>query len=293
MENDAAHGRLDHRRDDYSGRHHAHRYPNRFGPRHYYSNYRSIYYPGCRYYSPYLGYSYATAYLAYPYLSVPYVTGSYISTPSVVSTYDDSVGYGYAAPAYAPPTGSTSPDVSQSQPNTTAPPAADAYQPLETGATDSPAEQGNAAFAAGRYDEARGLYARAVMTDERDGYAKVLYAWSNFALGDYEVAAAALRRALLTTTDLVNYPMDLRTLYPDRAVLDSQADALLRFLADNPEHREVQLVWGYFLYSIGQAESAAAVFKGLAGADQNDTLLSNLRNAAVRNANAESSPPAP
>jgi tetratricopeptide (TPR) repeat protein len=152
--------------------------------------------------------------------------------------------------------------------------------------------EGNAAFAAGRYDEARGLYVRAVMTDERDGYAKTLYAWANFALGDYEVAAAALRRALLTTPDLVDNPLDLRTFYPDRAVLDRHADALMRFLADHPQHREAQLLWGYLLYSIGQAEPAASVFTSLAGADQNDALLPLLRDAAVRNARSPSPEPA-
>lgn len=282
LDNDAAHSRLGHHGYDYSRQHHAYPYRSPFGPGHYYGNYRSIYYPGCRYYSPYSGYTYSTAYLAYPYVSTPYVTGSYITAPYAVGTYYDTLGYGYAAPAYAATTAPVSPEVTQPPSTTTAPPAVDAYQPLTTTATDSPAEKGNAAFAAGRYDEARGLYARAVMTDERDGYAKSLYAWANFALGDYEVAAAALRRALLTTPELMDYPPDLRTLYPDRAVLDRQADALQRFIADHPEHREAQLVWGYLLYSIGQAEPAASVFTALASADQDDTLLSLLRDAAGR-----------
>jgi tetratricopeptide (TPR) repeat protein len=224
------------------------------------------------------------------YLTEPYVGQSYVSPEYVEpanSTFEDTLTNQYTAP---PTQTVPSPQIDPSQP---LPETADAYQTL------NPVEQqrtivsdANNAFAAGRYEEAKGLYVRAVMTDERDGYAKTLYAWANFALGDYEAAAAALRRALLTTPDLVDYPLDLRTLYPDRAILDRHSDALMRFLADHPQHREAQLLWGYLLYSIGQAEPAATVFSALAGADQDDTLLSLLRDAAVRNARGSSPPPA-
>jgi len=252
----------------------GHRFRPPYGYGHYYRNYPPIYYPGYRYYSPFYGYSYATV-----YLSEPYVVRVYDDSPTyVVSTYTQPVETTDAAPGTPPPAA--------------APPAApESYQPLTPPQAASPVSEGNAAFAAGRYDEARDLYVRAVFSDERDGYAKVLYAWSNFALGDYDVAAAAIRRALLTTPDLVTYPMDLRTLYSDAATLDRQTDALLRFLADRPNHAEAQLVWGYLLYSIGQADRAASVFNGLAGADANDTIVLRLRDAAVKAAQAQSSPP--
>ncbi len=258
------------------------RYGHRFRPPyysygHYYNSYPSIYYPGCRYYSPFYGYSYASV-----YLSQPYVVQAYDDTPAyVVPTYIQPVETTYPSPGAPPPAA--------------APPAmAESYQPLTPPQAASPVSEGNAAFTAGRYDEARDLYVRAVFSDERDGYAKVLYAWSNFALGDYDVAAAAIRRALLTTSDLVTYPMDVRTLYSDLAALDRQTDALLRFLADHPDHREAQLVWGYLLYSIGQADRAASAFNGLAGADTNDTIVLKLRDAAVKAAQAQSqAPPAP
>lgn len=246
-----------------------------YGYGHYYRNYRPICYPGSRYYTPFYGYSYASVYLAEPY---------------VVQVYDSSPTY--VASSYAqepiPTTVVQEPPQVASSPPTTGEP----YRPLSAPQTPTSVDEGNAAFAAGRYEDASRLYVRAVMTDERDGYAKTLYAWANFALGDYEAASAAIRRALLTTPDLVDYPLDLRTLYPDRAVLDRHSDALMRFLADHPQHREAQLLWGYLLYSIGQAEPAASVFTALAGADQNDTLLSLLRDAAVRNARGSSPPPA-
>ena len=260
----------------------GHNYYRPYGYGHYYNNYRPIYYPGCNSYNPYWGYSYASAYLAAPYFSY------YDATPTYVSS-----SYVSEPPAYyvqQPAVTQVAPDQAPAAASPAAP--ADSYQTL-TPEQQPPAAvvEGNAAFAAGRYDEARGLYVRAVMTDERDGYAKTLYAWANFALGDYEVAVAALRRALLTTPDLVDNPLDLRTFYPDRAILDRHSDALMRFLAEHPQNREAQLLWGYLLYSIGQAEPAALVFTSLAGADQNDTLLSLLREAAVRNARGSSPPP--
>jgi len=253
---------------------HGHRSYHPYGYGHYYHNYRPIYYPGCDTYYPYLGYSFASA---------------YFSTPYVVQVYNDSPGYGYST--YTPE--QTPAPVVQASPPAVSPPLStgEPYQPLSTPQTQTSVDEGNAAFAAGRYEEAGRFYVRAVMADERDGYAKMLYAWANFALGDYEVAAASLRRALLTTPDLVDYPLDLRTLYPDRAVLDRHADALMRFIAEHPQHREAQLLWGYLLYSIGQAEPAASVFTSLAGTDQNDTLSSLLRDAAVRNARSTTPPP--
>ena len=257
---------------NYADRLYGRRFCPPYGYGHYYHNYRPIYYPGSRYYTTFYGYSYASVYLAAPY---------------VVQVYDDSPTYVASSYAQEPiPT-----TVVQEPP----PPApADSYQPLTPQQQPPTAVvEGNAAFAAGRFDEARRLYVRAVLADERDGYAKMLYAWANFALGDYPVAAASIRRSLLTTNDLIDYPMDLRTLYSDPTLLEGQTEALVQFVRDHPDDREAELVLGYLYYSVGQAERAASVFTGLAGADQNDTLSSLLRDAAVRNARGSSPPAAP
>jgi tetratricopeptide (TPR) repeat protein len=247
-----------------------------YGYGHYYHNYRPIYYPGSRYYTPFYGYSYASVYLTAPF---------------VVSVYEDTPTYVSSSYAQEPAFTNLAPDQAL-QPSP--PPApADSYQPLTPQQQPPTAVvEGNAAFADSRFDEARRLYVRAVLADERDGYAKILYAWANFALGDYPVAAASIRRSLLTTNDLIDYPMDLRTLYSDPMLLEGQKEALLQFVRDHPDDREAELVLGYLYYSVGQAERAAGVFTGLAGADQNDTLLSLLRDAAVRNARGSSPPPA-
>jgi len=279
-------------------------YPSYFGTRSCYNGYRPSCYPRSCYpnYGVYpwygygyglgfgLGYTYSTAYLSDPYDAAVYTTPRY--QPNYAETVYTTTPVGSAPTAYdSVPQGQV--ELAQPPvPDAQMPNGIDSYQTLTAGENQrAVVMEGNAAFAAGRYDEARRSYARAVMTDARDGYAKMLYAWANFALGDYEVAAAAIRRALLTTSDLVENPLDLRTLYPDRATLDRQSDGLTRFLADHPDHREAQLVWGYLLYSIGQAEPAASMFNGLAGAEPNDTLVPLLRDAAVRNTRVPSPPP--
>jgi len=273
----------------YPGRHQYRPDYGRYRPGHYYHGHRPLCYPRYRY--PYYGYGYGYGYypafgygLGYStvYLSEPYVAQSYYSPEYVESAYVPAES-ATTDQYIAPPTQAAPPP--QSAPAQPVEDNADAYQTLD------PVEQqrtivgdANTAFAAGRYEEARGLYIRAVLTDERDGYAKVLYAWANFALGDFDTAAASLRRSLWTTTDLVDYPMDLRTLYSDPSALTLQTERLERFVAENPANSESALVLAYLYYSIGEADRAAGMFGRLAVQDADDTLAAQLRDAAVRNA---------
>jgi tetratricopeptide (TPR) repeat protein len=210
---------------------------------------------------------------------VPYSTTEYVTTdayPAPATTY--------VAPetVYAPPAERTTQPV----------------QPPDQEAPDFSEEQrktvmdGNAAFSAGRYEEARDLYVRAVLTDGRDGYAKMLYAWSNFALGDFTTAAASLRRALVTTPELIDYPMDLRTMYSDASVLPTQTERLVRYISENPPNADAELLLAYLHYSIGEAQRAADSFKRTAAADANDKVAAKLHQAATRAARGQTSPPA-
>ena len=266
----------------YPRRYHYRPFRSTYDPRNYYYGYRPIYYPGCRSYSPFYGYAYSSVYLTEPYVV------------RVYDYQDDPVVYYQQTPAYeqtttvepvapsAPPEGGAFPPPSTQE----------AYQPLPTSPLETLVGEGNAAFAAGRYEDARRAYLRAVLADERDGYAKVLLGWSAFAMGDFDGAAAAIRRALLTTPDLVDYPMDLRALYADQAVLDHQIDALVQFVQVRPDPREAEFVLGYVYYSHGLAERAASVFNSLAQRDAKDTLAAQVRDAALRAAKGQTPPPA-
>lgn len=287
-------------------------YNQRYVPSHYYYGHRPYYYPRSCYpsygfYPSYgyglgFGYTYSSAYLSQPYFASAYASPGYVvptyASPGYVAPTYGAIGYDTTAAYPAPAAPYVGPPTQTAPAQPTAPPeqlpeGADGYQTLEPSAElRAVVMDGNAAFAAGRYDEARALYVRAMLADERDGYVKMLHAWVNFALGDYETADASMRRALLTTRDLVDYPMDLRTMYSDANVLTTQTERLARFVAENPMNRESELVLAYLYYSTGEADRAAGLFGSLAVRDADDTLAAQLRDAAVRNARGSSEPPA-
>ncbi|UCC29224.1 MAG: tetratricopeptide repeat protein [Phycisphaerales bacterium] len=236
-----------------------------YGRGYYYHGYRPIHYYGCDYYRPWGGYTYSTFYYPEPYVYRFYDTDVYYVGQSDVS---DDV-YEVTAPSEVevggeplPPTGT--------------------YRALTAPEEVTLLGQGNAAFAAGRYDEARRLYVSAMLADERDGYAKFLYALVNFALGDYEVAAMAIRRALLTTADLIDYPVDVRSLYPEAALFETQLEGLTRFAGDHPNDRGALLLLGYLQYAGGHPKPALSVLDRLVKIDPDDDVVSLLRDAVSR-----------
>ena len=108
-----------------------------------------------------------------------------------------------------------------------------------------------------------------------------MYALANFAAGDYEIAAAALRRALASADVLVNLPPDVRTFYSDMATYDAQLQRLATQANQRGGDRELAFVVAYLTYSTGDARTAAALFAELA-LDGRDTLAGLLADAANR-----------
>jgi Tetratricopeptide repeat len=251
----------------------------------YYPDYASVYSAGYGYVAPVYGYSFGSV-----YWRSPRVVTVYQETPSVVDTvvvgqaqmvtpseviYDN--GYATGSQEYQPRMGV----------GNNAPPIVPSYAADENAFGDTQGwgpilGEGNVAFAQGRYVDARRVYVRAMLIDERDGYAKMLFAWTNFALGDYQLAATALRSALLTSPDLVQYPIDIRMHYEDLAMLDQQADVLRSYVATNPGDHEAALLLGYLYYSIGDLPRGLISFSELAAANPDDQSVFELRDAAAR-----------
>jgi len=280
---------------------HDHRthYCGSFNSNYYCYGYRPLYY--CPRYYPY---AYATPYYYdyWPYSSSLYYGGYYPGTvtysePGYATTYPTYSNYDqtYVPPATAPveqgptdtsvntyETGPSTATVTPENPQPSEEESAPQYQSLTATGADTAVAEGNAAFRDGKFDDARQAYSRAVLGDERDGYAKVLYAAANFAAGDYKVAATAIRRALLTTPELVTYPIDVRSLYADPTTLYGQMDGLAKYLSSNPEDRDAALVLAYLHYSIGEPGPARDMFKLMAETDSNDALASELYAAATR-----------
>lgn len=231
----------------------------------YYHGYRPFYYYGSRDYAPWLGYTYASAYYPLPYVyrfdepDVYYIENVYEveGAPDVVDPISTRTWEG-------------PPSRTESYPMLT--------EPNEV----TPIGQGNGAFRAGRYDEARSHYISAVLADERDGYAKFLYALANFAVGEYDVAAMALRRALSTTPEMIEYPVDVRSLYPAESVFERQMDLLARFVTAHPQDRGARLLLGYLHYGGGEPERALSVLPGAAASDPDDEVTALLLDAVIR-----------
>lgn len=232
-------------------------------------HYYHLYYPIRHFahdrYRPWGGYTYTSVYYPEPYVYRFYDTDvQYVEeVREQAGEYDAGV-----SSAVEPVEGPLAPDV--------------AYQLLTEADDTTLIGRGNAAFLAGRYDEAREHYVSALLADERDGYAKFLYALANFAAGDYDVAAMAVRRALLTTPELIDYPADVRALYVDAATLEVQLRKLVRFVEDHPRDRGAQLLLAYLYFAGGDPGRALSVLGGLTGSDRDDEVAALLRDAVMR-----------
>ena len=141
---------------------------------------------------------------------------------------------------------------------------------------------GNAAFNDGAYDEAVRYYIGAVLTDDQDGIARLFYGLAEFALGDYDLAATGMRRALVVLPDLIERPIDLRSLYPDLGTFESHLNKLVRFVNEHPKGTNALFVLGYVYYASAQPELAAATMRSLTELDPTDELAAKVRDASVQ-----------
>ncbi len=142
--------------------------------------------------------------------------------------------------------------------------------------------QGNDAFAAGLFEDARQLYARAMLADNDDGFAKLFYCLGNFATGDYEIAVSALRAALLEAPELIDNPIDLRPIYANADVLATHMAGLSVQVAEHPDNPGLAFLLGYLRYATGEPRQAIEILQPLAGAESDDTLAVLVRDAATR-----------
>lgn len=273
-----SHGGLFH--VDLNGDHHG-----SFGGHHYYSaayhhypytayyhHYRPIYYSD-PYYAPFYGYSYRSLYYERPYIYRPYASDDYYDEGGY---YDDRAVSGYAYDVSVEGAASVAQAI---------PPQAEPLGPYPTlpGAQDqSLVSQGSTAFATGRFDEARGFFARAMLADERDGHPKLLYAIANFALGDYEVAATALRRALLTTNTLLEFPPDVRAFYGDMSLWDAQLSGLVAYVDAHRTQRSEQLLLSYLYFATGDTGRALVHLAPIAQSDPTDDVAALLLDALTK-----------
>ncbi len=105
---------------------------------------------------------------------------------------------------------------------------------------------------------------------------------ANYAAGDYDVAAMALERALLTTPDLLEHPVDVRSLSPHLVLWETHLEELVRYAAKHPSKRRARLLLGYLQYAAGDGERALSVLGPLADSDPGDDMAALLRDVVLR-----------
>lgn len=161
--------------------------------------------------------------------------------------------------------------------------------PVGLGASELPADEpatflelGEQVFAEGRYPEARRFFVRALLALADDGYAQLDYGLVHFALGDYAVAADALRRALNGEPDLFDRLPDVSTAYGVEGDFEAHLAELEAYLAKNPHDTDARFVLGFIRFSIGDAHGALPHLSRVLHRDSKDTVAYLLRDAALR-----------
>ncbi len=141
---------------------------------------------------------------------------------------------------------------------------------------------GHQAYIDRRYGDARRNYLTVMLADDDDGVAKFLYSLSNFALGDYDVATLALRRALVADPSLADRPLPVRTLYSQEFVLDTQLEDLAAYVSQTANGQDARLLLAYLHFAAGDVEFAHDVLLEVIKADPIDEVALRLREAVAR-----------
>lgn len=140
--------------------------------------------------------------------------------------------------------------------------------------------RGYRAFVAGNYEEAVERYTDALLAGEERGLSSLMYGVSAFALGEYATAGAAVRRSVLLRPDLIESPIDLRSMYADPMVLDGQLGRLANFVRLNQGNRSAKFLLAYLHFAALQPEYTVTLAEELTKIDPNDGLAKHLLDEA-------------
>lgn len=128
--------------------------------------------------------------------------------------------------------------------------------PGEATVADAWFENGVKAFESEQYATAVEEFGQAMESDAGDRIVPFAYGQALFAAGHYSEAAEAIRKALARTSGQsqgVFYP---RGLYKDDDTLYEHIDRLMDQIEKSPSDADLQLLLGYHLLGIGEAEKA-------------------------------------
>ena len=178
--------------------------------------------------------------------------------------------YGPPPPVGGPVTGTPDPSAPITEPGTAGEPAKPTL-----------IDEGNAAFNAGEYQTAVRYYVSAVLAGDNDAFARLFYGLAQFALGDYELAAMGMRRALAIAPELIERPVDFRSIYPDLATFDRHLNKLVAYVAEHPTDKAALFLLSYVYFASAQPDLALPTARVLADLDPEDKLAGKVRDAAA------------
>jgi len=163
-------------------------------------------------------------------------------------------------------------------------PAGPLAQAAEHSAPNEPTlvDLGNAAFNVGAYRDAIRYYTAAVLSDDSDGFARLFYGLAQFAMGDYDLAVVAFRRALALEPSLITEPIDLRSIYADAKTFERHRARLLKHVSLNSDEYESMFLAGYVYFATAEPGNALAMFRSVLELKAGDALTIKLRDTAVR-----------
>lgn len=138
-------------------------------------------------------------------------------------------------------------------------------------------------FLARDYPLAFDEYRKGSLLARESGLARHQFALAQFTLGDYEGAAASLRRAVELSPELPKLGLDIAKLYaPATKDLEDQRLAIESHVRVRPADRSAALVSAWIAYSCGEIERARVLFESIVGIDPNDLAAQAYLNEIPR-----------
>ncbi len=147
------------------------------------------------------------------------------------------------------------------------------------GEPETPLDECFVEFLAGRYADARRCFVRLVMEGDTDGLATFYYGLASFALGEFDVAGAGMRRAIVVNPALLDDPPAVAQLYLDVERLNRQLGLLAVTVeqSQGPANHDALFALGYLCYALGLQEDAAAAVGRLGAIAPDDIVAQHLR----------------
>lgn len=139
-------------------------------------------------------------------------------------------------------------------------------------------EEGAAAFATGDYDKARHAFVLAILATSNNLDAKLAYSITQFAIGDYHVAAILLQQVMPAHPEIVYSDFDLRERYEKKEKMAQQIETLRAFAKAHPKDVEPLLVLGFVQHFSDQRDQAKQTFTEALKLSPKETVASIFLN---------------